>query len=141
VFVSGITEKGCENMRIRRVICWIILFLIVGLVAITVSPLRDLFHIGWDLSNIGLLLGVLGALLLLSTVFNGMPRLLQVFLCAAGASGLCWPLDLYLHSILFPLFPTEPVTYIVAFIVLPITFIIGVIGAIVTGLVRLMTSK
>jgi len=65
-----------------------------------------------------------------------MSRWLRFFFILTGASALGWPVSLWLHDILIKTFPNEPVTYILVFFVLPVTFIIGVVGAIITGVVQ-----
>jgi hypothetical protein len=125
------------KMLFPRIFCWTLLIAMAGLVLITVSPLRSLFNISWDLSNLGLPLGGLGSALLVLTILNSMNGLIKVFMMIAGASGVCWPLNLYLHSLLTIFFPNEPFTFVVAFIVLPLTFVIGTIGALISGLIQL----
>jgi hypothetical protein len=126
------------KVQILRIICWTLLIAMVGLVLITVSPLRSVFNIRWDLSNLGLPLGGLGAALLVVMILSQMNGLLKIFMLIAGASGVCWPLNLYLHSLLINFYPNEPLTFIVAFVVLPLTFLIGTTGALIVGVKRLI---
>jgi hypothetical protein len=127
------------KVQILRIICWTLLIAMVGLVLITVSPLRSVFNIRWDLSNLGLPLGGLGAALLVVMILSKMNGLLKVFMLIAGISGVCWPLNLYLHSLLINFHPNEPFTFIVAFVVLPLTFLIGTTGALIIGIRQLVS--
>ena len=121
------------KMLILKIICWTLLLAITGLVLVTVSPLRSLFDIWWDLGNLGLPLGGLGAALLVVTILSKMNRLLKAFMLVAGTSAVCWPLNLYLHSLLIKSFPNEPFTFVMAFMILPLTFLTGAIGSLVIG--------
>jgi hypothetical protein len=123
------------------IVCWVLFGIMVGLVVLVVSPLRGLLHIRGDLSNYVVHLGVLGALLLILSIITRMSIILKSFLIVTGASALGWPLSLYLHDLLIHFFPTEPVTYILVFFVLPATFLVGVLGTIVVGIKQLASSK
>ena len=67
--------------------------------------------------------------------------MLRIFLITAGASALGWSISLYLHDLLIRFFPTEPVTYVLVFFVLPVTFLVGVLGAIAIGIKQLIFSR
>jgi hypothetical protein len=123
------------------IVCWVLLGIMAGLVLSVVSPLRELLHIPGDLSNYVTPLGVLGALLVVLATITKMSRVLRSFLITAGASAFGWPISLYIHDLLFPLFPTEGVTYVMVFFILPITFLIGVIGAIAIGIKLFISSR
>ena len=128
-------------IKFRIIICWILLGILAGLLLILVSPLRELLHIRGDLSDYVIHPGALGALLVLFTIISRTSRLLKSFLITAGASAVGWPISLYLHDILFRFFPTEPITYILVFFVLPMTFLVGVLGAIIIGIKQSLSAK
>ena len=122
------------------IVCWVLLGIMVGLVLIVVSPLRELLQIHGDLSDYVIHLGVLGVSLVILAIMTRMSRVLRSFLITAGASALGWPISLYLHDLLIRFFPSEPVTYVLVFFVLPVTFLAGVLGAIVIGIKQLVSS-
>lgn len=127
--------------KISIIACWVLLGAMVCLIALVVSPLRDVLNISGDLSNAALPLGIMGMLLVILSLVTKMSRLLRSFLIAAGVSAFGWPFSLYLHNLLSRFFPTEPVTYLLVFYILPVTFIIGTIGAIVIGIQPLVSRK
>jgi hypothetical protein len=112
-----------------------------GLVLVVVSPLRELLHVPGDLSDYVIQLGALGVSLVVLAIITRMSKVLRNFMITAGASALGWPVSLYIHDLLFPLFPTEGVTYVLVFFILPVTFLAGVIGAIVTGIKLRVSSR
>ena len=128
-------------VKIRMIICWALLGIMVGLVLIVVSPLMELLQIPGDLRDYVIYPGVLGGALVILAIITRMSGLLRGFLITAGASALGWPISLYLHNLLFRFFPTEPVTFILFFFILPVTFLIGVLGAIVIGIKQLVSSR
>ncbi|MFH1381377.1 MAG: hypothetical protein ABIH70_00595 [Chloroflexota bacterium] len=128
-------------VKIRIIACWALLGIMFGLVLIIISPLRGLLQIPGDLSNYVIHLGVLGVSLVILAMITRMSRVLRDFLITAGASALGWPISLYLHDLLVRFFPTEPITYILVFFVLPVTFLAGVLGAIVIGIIQLVSSR
>ena len=101
-------------------VAWGVFSVLVGLFVVAVSPLKDLLHISGDFRNFVPYLGVLGALLVASAVAARINKLLRSFLITAGASALGWPISLYLHNLLISFFPTEPVTYVLVFFILPV---------------------
>ena len=128
-------------IRIQIIVCWVLLGSMVGLVLIVISPLRLLLNIRGDLSNYVIHLGVLGVPLVILSILTRMSRMLRIFLITAGASALGWSISLYLHDLLIRFFPTEPVTYVLVFFVLPVTFLVGVLGAIAIGIKQLIFSR
>jgi hypothetical protein len=75
------------------------------------------------------------------TAINRTSKLLKVFLIMAGASAFGLPVNLYLHDLLIRFFPSEPFTFIMVFIILPIIFLAGVAGAIVIGVKQVVKSS
>jgi hypothetical protein len=113
----------------------------VGLLLTIVSPLRELLHIPEDLSNYVIHLGVMGVLLVILASTTRTSRLLKSSMIIAGASALGWPISVYIHDLIFPFFPNEDVTFILVFLVLPVTFLVGTLGAIVVGIKQLVSSR
>ena len=127
--------------NIRIIVCWVLLGIMAGLVLIVVSPLRDILQIQGDLSNYVIHLAVLGVPLVILAMITIMSRVLRSFLITAGTSASGWFISLRLHDLLTPFFPTEPVTYILVFFVLPVTFLVGVLGATAIGIKQLVSSR
>lgn len=127
--------------RLSITVCWVLLGIMAGLVLIVVSPLRGLMGIQGDLSNYVIHLAVLGIPLVILAIITKMSRVLRGFLIAAGGSASGWFISLYLHDLMYSFFPTEPVTYILVFFVLPVTFLVGILGATVIGIKQLVSSR
>jgi len=125
----------------RMKLCWLLLGVMVGLVAVVVSPLREVLHVRGDLSNYVTPLGILGVPLVILSNITRMGRLLRIVLITTGVSAMGWPISLYMHDLLSRWFPSEPVTYILVFYVLPTTFIAGVVGATAIGIKQLLFSR
>jgi hypothetical protein len=112
-----------------------------GLMLIVVSPLREVLHVPGDLRDYVIQLGALGVSLVILAVLTRISRVLRNFMITAGASALGWPVSLYIHDLIFPTFPNEGVTYVLVFYVLPVTFLVGVLGAVVMGIKRRISSS
>ena len=128
-------------VRIGFIVCWVLLGLMVGLMVTIVSPLSELLHIPKDLSNYVIHLGMLGGSLIILALITRMSRLLKISMITTGASALGWPISVYIHDLIFPIFPNEGVTFILVFIILPMTFLSGVLGAIAIGINQLVSPK
>ncbi len=127
--------------KISLIACWVLLGAMVCLFVLGVSPLRNLLRLSGDFRNFTLPLGILGILLVILVLVTKMSRWLRDFLITAGTSAFAWPFSLYLHNLLFPIFPAEPVTFILFFYILPVTFVIGTLGAIAAGIVQLASKR
>ena len=127
--------------RISLIACWVLLGLMVGLLLTIVSPLREFLGIPEDLSNYVIHVGVMGVSLVILALITRTSRLLKSSMITAGASALGWPISVYIHDLIFPLFPTEGVTFVLVFLILPVTFLAGVLGAIVIGIKQLVSSR
>ena len=127
--------------KLSIIICWLLLGAMAGLVLVAVSPLRGLLGIQGDLSNYTIHLMLLGISLVILAIITKMSRALKTFLIISGGSASGWFISLYAHDLMSPFFPTEPVTYVLVFFVLPVTFLAGVLGAIVTGIKHLISSR
>lgn len=128
-------------VKLSIIICWGLLGAVAGLVLIVVSPLRGLLGIQGDLSNYTIHLMLLGISLVILAIITKMNRALKTFLIIAGGSASGWFISLYAHDLMSPFFPTEPVTYILVFFVLPVTFLVGVLGATIIGIKQIISSR
>jgi hypothetical protein len=116
-------------------LCWLLFYLLAALFIFAVSPLHTLFHLEGEFLSFALPIGVVGLLLLIFALKATMSTWLRFFFILTGASGLGWPVGLYVHNLLlFSLFPAEPVTYVLVFFVLPVTFLAGIIETLVVGI-------
>jgi hypothetical protein len=122
-------------------LCWVLFAVLVGLFLIAVSPIKNYLHLNGDFSAFVTCLGGVGLLLVISSLLARVGKWLKIFLLITGASAAGWPLSLYLHEFLFRFFPTEPVTYILVFFVLPVTFLAGAVGTIAIGIKQLLSSR
>ena len=111
-----------------------------GLILVVVSPLRELLQVPGDLSNYVIHLGVLGASLLILAIITVINRVLKNFMITAGASALGWPVSIYIHELIASIYPTEGVTYVLVFFVLSVTFLVGLLGAIIIGIRQRLSS-
>ena len=126
--------------RIRIVVCWVLLGSMAGLMLVVVSPLRELLHVPGDLSNYVVQIGALGVSLVILAILTKISRVLRNFMITAGASALGWPVSLYIHDLIATRYPTEGVTYVLVFFILPVTFLVGVVGAIAIGIRQRVSS-
>ncbi|MDO8715208.1 MAG: hypothetical protein Q7J73_00090 [Dehalococcoidales bacterium] len=94
-----------------------------------------------DLSNYTIHLLLLGTPLVILSIITKMSRVLRNFLITAVGSASGWFISLYVHDLSYRFFPNESVTYIMVFFVLPVTFLVGVLGATVIGLKQLISSR
>jgi hypothetical protein len=117
----------------RIMFSWL-LFAVLVVLFLIAAPLNALLRIGGDFRSFVIPLGVVGALLSVVAVMTKAGRWLKLFFILTGSSALGWPTSLYLHDILIKVFPNEPLTYILVFFVLPVTFIAGIAGTIIVGI-------
>jgi hypothetical protein len=116
-------------------LCWLLFCLVAALFMFAALPIHTLFHLEGEFLSFVLPLGVVGLLLLMTASWTAMSKWLRFFFILTGASALGWPIGLYAHNlVLFRHFPNEPVTYVLVFFILPVTFIAGIIGTIVVGI-------
>jgi len=119
-------------MRLK--FCWLMFALLVAIVIVAISPIYTLLRLGGDFRSFVLPLGIVGAVLLVLAALTKMSKWLRFFFILTGASTLGWQVSLFAHDLLIKIFPTEPVTYVLVFFVLPVTFIVGVVGTIIIGI-------
>lgn len=123
-------------MRIKLAWLWFICLLVLIIIAL---PLRNFLHLGGDIRSFLFPLGILGALLVVFAALARTGGRLRFFFILTGASALGWPVSLWLHDILIKVWSNEPVTYVLVFYILPLTFVTGVIGTIITGIARVIS--
>ena len=119
-------------MRLK--FCWLMFALLVAIVIVAISPIHTLLRLGGDFRSFVLPLGIVGAVLLVLVVPTKMSKWLRFFFILTGTSAIGWQVSLFAHDLLIKIFPTEPVTYVLVFFVLPVTFIVGVVGTIIIGI-------
>ncbi len=119
-------------MRLK--FCWLIFAILVALFIVAISPLHTVLHLGGDFRSFVLPLGIVGVVLLVLVFLTKMSKWLRFCFILTGTSALGWQVSLFAHDLLIKKFPNEPVTYVLVFFVLPVTFIVGVIGTIITGI-------
>ena len=117
-------------MRLK--LSWLLFACLLALIIVAL-PLRGLLRLGGDITSFLPVLGILGAMLVVFAAIAKMGRWLRFFFILTGASALGWPVSLWLHNILIKVWSTEPVTYVLVFYILPLTFVTGVMGTIITG--------
>ena len=103
--------------------------------------LPRLLRMGGDSGTFTFFLGMIGVLLAISAARIKAARGLRFFFMLTGLSAFGLPADLFLHDQMVKIWPSEPATYILLFYILPFTFLIGVLGIIVTGLTRLFSRS
>lgn len=115
-------------------LCWLMFAILVALFIVAISPIHTLLCLGGDFRSFVLPLGIVGVVLLVLAVLTKMSKWLRFLFILTGASAIGWQVSLFAHNLLIKIFPTEPVTYILVFFVLPVTFIVGVVGTIIIGI-------
>jgi hypothetical protein len=122
------------------VTCWLIFVFLVALFVFALTPLRQLSSLSFELFP-GIPLIVAGVALVVFVAVRPVKPVLKGFMITAGVSAVGWPSSLFLHNFLYSYFPTEPVTYILFFIIFPLTFVIGALGTIITTVVLIVRHK
>ena len=138
-------EKVNNSSFILKVIFWalvVVFTLIVGYITIPI------FRRYWSFYFIivsGIIFFLLGIALIFFTIKEKIKGLLKKFLILTGASAIGIPIGVILHNLFYALFiklfgtnfwdrigvGDEPFFFILATIICPIAFLVGVIGSIV----------
>ena len=121
---------------LNPVYSWVLFMILVGGIII-VLPLHSVLRLDGDLRNYLAPLGIVGAILVLAAALAKTGRWQKFFFILTGASALGWPVSLFLHDQLVKIWSTEPVTYVLVFYILPVTFVTGAAGTIIAGLLGL----
>jgi len=128
-------------MIIARIAMWLSFALLVGFLAVLISPLGRLLHIPGDLSTYLVPIGLLGLLVATLAVVGRTSRWSRIFLITAGASAVGWPVSMLLNRVLSNFFPGEGVTYVLVFYIIPVVFLIGAAGGTAIGLKQLVWRR
>ncbi len=124
---------------------WIIFWVMVGVFAIAAGTMFissvGRLSAGFNVFAAWPVLAGLGVTLLVLTVKTKAGGMLKKFLLLTGASAVGLPVFAILHNVVSGLFNTEePVFFIIAIIVCPIGFLVGVIGTIVLAIKSKLTA-
>jgi lysylphosphatidylglycerol synthetase-like protein (DUF2156 family) len=138
-----------KALRIRNAIFWVLVVIFAALVASLslVNRLRFWEYKRLLLAVIAVVFFALAIALLVLTVKLKEPLIRKIFFILTGASAVCIPIFAILHNLVYGLFfhgkagEDEPVFFILAVIVCPILFVIGMLGSIVTLLYGRLRKK
>ncbi len=145
----NLLEKSQEEVNdpsfTLKAIFWalvVVFVFIMSCFVITAFRTREFFRF---VSFFGIIFFLLGIALIFLTIREKIDRLLKKFLILTGASAIGIPIGVILHNLFYALFillfgadfwdrigiGDEPFFFILALIVCPIAFLVGVIGSIV----------
>ena len=125
--------------------------------AMAIPPFRELlgsFRFLFIITS-GAAFFLLGVALIFLTVKEKVGGMLNKYLLLTGASAIGIPVSIFLHNAIYGLFiqwfgadiwdrigtGDEPVFFIIAIIVCPIGFLVGVVGSIVLGIKKSRTAN
>ena len=138
-------EKVNNSSFILKAIFWALVVIFIFIMSYFVIPAlrtREFFRF---VSVFGIIFFLLGIALIFFTIREKTKGLLKKFLILTGASAIGIPIGVILHNLFYALFIVwfgadfwertglgdEPFFFILALIVCPIAFLVGVIGSIV----------
>ena len=138
-------EEVNDPSFILKAIFWALVVVFVFIMSCFVIPAfrtREFFSY---VSVLGIIFFLLGIAIIFFTIREKIDRILKKFLILTGASAIGIPIGVILHNLFYGLFIVwfgadfwertglgdEPFFFILALIVCPIAFIVGVIGSIV----------
>jgi hypothetical protein len=133
------------SQRLRWPVFWALVAVFVFIVCLFAVPAcHGLFHGLWFLSPF-VLFCLLGVALIVLAVRNGLSGGLKFFFILTGASAAGVLVSILLHNLVYGLFEyfggpnfwnggDEPVFFVMATVVCPLGFLVGVVGTIVNGL-------
>ena len=138
-------EKLSNSSFLLKAIFWALVVVFVFIVGYIMIPIFSRY-IGLDFIIVsGIIFFLLGIALIFFTIREKIKGLLKKFLILTGASAIGIPIGVILHNLFYALFIVwfgadfwertglgdEPFFFILALIVCPIAFLVGVIGSIV----------
>jgi len=140
------------NLAIK-VVFWLLVAFFIVLVAEVVGPVHR-FSGFLSLVIPGIIFLLLGIALIVLTAKSGLKGLLKKFLLITGAAPIGTVVSVILHNVFYGVFiyffgadfwdrigtGDEPVFFILATIVCPIVFLVGVVGSIVLFIKRRRTA-
>jgi len=130
---------------------WALIGIFIVVIAVYfIPPVRELVLEAVFFLGAGVAFFLLGALLIYFTLKRRIRGLLKRFLLITGASAAGIPIGVVLHNVVYGVFiyffgenfwdrigmSDEPVFFVLAIIVCPIAFLVGVVGSIVLTLRR-----
>jgi hypothetical protein len=138
-----------KALQIRNVIFWVLIAIFAALVASPCLANRLRF---WEykrllLAVIAVVFFALAIALLVLTVKLKEPLIQRIFFLLTGASAVCIPIFAILHNLVYGLFyhgkagEDEAVFFILAVLVCPALFAVGMLGSIVTLLFGRLRKK
>jgi len=126
-------------MRLK--ICWIVFGILIAFFIISITVSGRFLHFTADFRDSTIFLGMIGAVLIILAAGTRVIAVLKSLFILTGAAAAGWPVALLLHRILYNIFPTEPVTYIIFFFICTPVFILGAIGTIAIGIRQLVMTR
>ena len=127
-----------KALRIRNAVFWALVIIFAALVASVgmVNRLRFWEHKRLLLAVIAVVFFALAIALLVLTVKLKEPLIRRIFFLLTGASAVCIPIFVILHNVVYGLFfhgkdGDEAVFFILAVLVCPALFVLGMLGSIV----------
>ena len=138
-------EKVNNPSFILKVIFWALVVVFVLIVGYITIPIFRRYWSFYFIIVSGIIFFLLGIALIFLSVREKIDRLLKKFLILTGASAIGIPIGVILHNLFYALFiklcgtnfwdrigvGDEPFFFILATIICPIAFLVGVMGSIV----------
>jgi len=138
-------EKVNNSSFLLKAIFWALVVVFVFIVGYIMIPIFSRYMGFYFIIVSGIIFFLLGIALIFLSVKEKMDKLLKKFLILTGASAIGIPIGVILHNLFYALFillfgadfwertglGDEPFFFILALIVCPIAFLVGVIGSIV----------
>ncbi|MGB3346418.1 MAG: hypothetical protein WBA71_04095 [Candidatus Humimicrobiia bacterium] len=138
-------EKLSNSSFLLKAIFWALVVVFVFIVGYIMIPIFSRYMSFYFIIVSGIIFFLLGIALIFLSVREKIDRLLKKFLILTGASAIGIPIGIILHNLFYALFillfgadfwertglGDEPFFFILALIVCPIAFLVGVMGSIV----------
>lgn len=153
--INAYKHKLSKPTILPKTIFWITVgFFVILIFSVTLIPFLFTQYALQILLAVAGVFGLLGLTLLILVTREDIERKFKVFLILTGASAIGIPVSIALHNLVYSLFirflgenfwerttgGDEPVFFTLATIILPVVFIVGVIGSIILFLRRRKTQ-